>query len=598
MRRIHFKRTSPGALAVAGALVAAAILLQTWKVCTVSGIVRDTSGNAVCNAVVRVKATQIAATSDEEGRFVLTGFEPSTSIRVTAWKDGYYVAGTNVRPWDTSAELMLTSHTTRDNQDYAWIPPAVDARPAVESWLVPEHISSRKLFLPLADRLALGCRDCHGGAIVDQWAMSAHGLGTDNVRFLTMYNGTDVAGNRSPRTQYGHSRDYGSFPLRPNADRPYYGPGYKLDFPKTAGICATCHLPGSALDRPYSVDPNQVTGVNARGSHCDFCHKIAGVRLAPDTGLPPPNMPGILSLEFTRPEADAQLFFGPYDDVDVGPDTYSPLMKQSKVCAPCHNFSFWGVPIYQSFAEWRASSYPAEGKTCQSCHMKPDGVVTNFAPGRGGVERDPNTIATHHFPGAADTALLRDAVTMNVGGARDTDRLRVDVTIVNDNTGHHVPTDSPLRHLILLVEAADESGDPLIQRDGATLPDWCGVGDRDAGYYAGLPGTAYAKVLEERWTGVSPTAAYWNMTRIVSDNRIAAGAAVTSGFTFEVPDRGEVTVKVTLLFRRAFISLMDQKGWDVPDIAMAQQSLVLREPFEPHLSRNLVSTCEEKNTPF
>jgi hypothetical protein len=30
-------------------------------------------------------------------------------------------------------------------------------------------------------------------------------------------------------------------------------------------------------------------------------------------------------------------------------------------------------------------------------------------------------------------------------------------------------------------------------------------------------------------------------------------------------------ISVTLLFRRAFIGLMDQKGWDVPDIVMEQQ---------------------------
>jgi hypothetical protein len=34
-----------------------------------------------------------------------------------------------------------------------------------------------------------------------------------------------------------------------------------------------------------------------------------------------------------------------------------------------------------------------------------------------------------------------------------------------------------------------------------------------------------------------------------------------------------VTVEVTLLFRRAFIELMDQKGWDVLDIVMEQQTV-------------------------
>jgi hypothetical protein len=41
------------------------------------------------------------------------------------------------------------------------------------------------------------------------------------------------------------------------------------------------------------------------------------------------------------------------------------------------------------------------------------------------------------------------------------------------------------------------------------------------------------------------------------------------------PDEGEVTVEITLLFRRAFIELMDQKGWDVPDVVMEQERVQL-----------------------
>ncbi|MEW5733497.1 MAG: G8 domain-containing protein [Thermodesulfobacteriota bacterium] len=88
----------------------------------------------------------------------------------------------------------------------------------------------------------------------------------------------------------------------------------------------------------------------------------------------------------------------------------------------------------------------------------------------------------------------------------------------------------------------------------------------------GVPGRAYAKVLEELWTGVSPTGAYWNHTRLVSDNRIAAGASDTTEYTFEKPAGNPATVRVRLLYRRAFKALMDQKKWkDVPDILMAEQ---------------------------
>lgn len=552
-----------------------------WKIQVVSGTVRDVSGQRLAGATVRIKATEVAGGTDAAGRFTLIGFIPAFRVRVTAWKDGYYVGGASAWPWDPTVDVMLSPYAVPDNADYTWIAPAVETRSAINEGFIhtgldlADLVSFKRAFLPLADRLILGCRDCHGRAIYDQWAGSAHALGAGNPRFLTMYNGTDMAGNRSPPTRRGYSRDYGSFPLRNDPRKPYYGPGYKLDFPPTAGNCAACHLPGAALEAPYGTDPNQVTGVDAQGSHCDFCHKIADVKLDSDTGRPYENMPGNLSIELMRPQAGHQLFFGPYDDVDVGPDTYLPLTKKSEICAPCHDARFWGVPIYASFAEWLTSPYPAEGKTCQRCHMQPDGVTTNFAPGRGGLERDPQTIPTHRFPGAADQTLLQNAVTMDVAAERQDEQVTVMVTITNDKTGHHVPTDSPLRQMILLVWATDARGHPLPLLDGSTVPEWGGIGDPDEGYYAGVPGKGFAKILEERWTGVSPTGAYWNPTRIVSDNRLAALSTDSSRYVFAAPETGAIRVEVTLLFRRAFIELMDQKGWNVPDITMTRRSLTV-----------------------
>jgi hypothetical protein len=67
------------------------------------------------------------------------------------------------------------------------------------------------------------------------------------------------------------------------------------------------------------------------------------------------------------------------------------------------------------------------------------------------------------------------------------------------------------------------------------------------------------------------------MTRIVSDNRIPAFGKDRTTYTFAAPIQGKITVDVKLLFRRAFIELMDQKDWDMADIVMAQQTIVLGE---------------------
>ncbi len=107
------------------------------------------------------------------------------------------------------------------------------------------------------------------------------------------------------------------------------------------------------------------------------------------------------------------------------------------------------------------------------------------------------------------------------------------------------------------------------------MPDWGGQGDPAEGYYAGQPGTAFAKVLEELWTRVTPTGAYWKQTRLVSDNRIPAFGRNDTTYRFAEPQSGEVRVHVRLLFRRAFIELADQKGWKDPDIVMAEYTKVL-----------------------
>jgi hypothetical protein len=88
--------------------------------------------------------------------------------------------------------------------------------------------------------------------------------------------------------------------------------------------------------------------------------------------------------------------------------------------------------------------------------------------------------------------------------------------------------------------------------------------------YAGRPGKVYAKVLEEHWTGTVPTGAYWNQTRLISDNRIPAFGEDESSYVFAAPPGGRVNVEVRLLYRRGFYDLMRRKGWKTPDILMEE----------------------------
>jgi mono/diheme cytochrome c family protein len=464
---------------------------------TITGKVIDTHGEPVPDAIVRLQATNLATTTNEQGSFELGGVPTERAIRLTAFAAGYYILEVDTAAGATDVVFELHAHTDEDNPDYEWLPAGE---------------------ISIGEGENTGCAECHSADAADlaagvqlpydDWLQDAHSQSAVNVRFLTMYSGTDVNGNPSPPTRFVHVRDYGRTPLPPDLTQPYYGPGYKLDFPDTAGNCAACHLPAAAINAPYSVDPTTVTGVGAEGVTCDLCHKVWVANLDADTGLPHSNRPGVLSFEFRRPPEGHQFFAGPYDDVAPGEDTYSPLQQESAYCASCHFGVFWDTQIYNSYGEWLASPYsdPDSGQTCQACHMPPSGV-THFARSDvGGLERDPETIFSHRMPGASDETLLQNAVSMEVSSERQDDQVVVAVDILNDRTGHHVPTDSPLRHMILLVQATDAAGETLVQLDGPTVPEWGGEGDSAQGYYAGLPGTAYAKVLEELWTGVSPTA--------------------------------------------------------------------------------------------
>ena len=529
---------------------------------SISGVVLDTSGLPLESSVVRVQGTDHETQTNAAGQFVLTSASIGVPVSVSAWKEGFYCAKVeSITPPAQDLTLVLRPVQTNDNPDYAWVPP------------VGEN----------------SCYSCKP-AVTQVWLDNdAHGRSAANPRFLTMYLGTDAEANQSPRTRYAVDRDYGRIPLRPDLSRPYYGPGYKLDFPESAGNCAACHTPGAAIGAAYETDPTTVKGVDAFGVHCDFCHKIADVLTDSATGMPLPNMPGVLSLEIRRPfpedEDRYQLFFGTFDDDNVPQeDTYLPLIEQSAFCAPCHYGVFWDTLVYNSYGEWLESPYSdsssAGAKTCQECHMLAPTMVegvplTNVAEGKGGIERDPLRIHAHTFPGAASQSLLQNAVSLQATARRTSEGLEVEVGVTNDQTGHDVPTDSPLRQILLLVEARDASGKPLAQLNGPQLPAWAGVGDASQGRYAGLSGTAFAKILIETWTEISPTGAYWNPTRVVSDNRLRAMARHESRYVFAAPAGGPLTVHVRLLYRRAFIDLMEQKGWETPDILMEEQTLVV-----------------------
>lgn len=553
-------------ITVSGVLVLTGIGLCQWSQVSageasaeriIEGIVHDDEGT-VPGAVVRIQTGKRSAVTGSDGKFELAVPESySGPVKLTAWAKGYFIGGpVEASPGDKDVTISLHRHSRLDNREYEWL----------------------QSFRSAGSGENQACSECHfrgesasGPALpVDEWLKDAHSQSAVNPRFLTLHTGKDLSGRRSPSTRYRRTEDYGFIPLPPDPDEPYYGPGYRLDNPDHTGDCAACHVPAAAVHAPLNTDPVSVQGAGAEGVTCDFCHKIWDVHLDPATGLPFSDKPGVLSYEFRRPFEGHQFFAGPLDDIAPGEDTYSDLQKSSRFCAPCHFGVFWNTVVYDSYGEWLRSPYSREGtgKTCQDCHMPSSGAEFFAHPEKGGLKRDPDTLVSHRMPGARDLDLLENAVTLTLEAEKSRDGIRVRTRIVNDRTGHHVPTDSPLRHLILVVRAYGSDASELSLKDGPVLPEWCGSGDPAEGCYAGLPGKVFIKQLEEMWTGVSPTAAYWNPTRIVMDTRLGAFESDVGEFLFIAPDTGDVRVEAVLIYRRAYRKLMELKGWSEPDIVM------------------------------
>jgi hypothetical protein len=524
---------------------------------TLQGVVLD-DDEPLIGAIVRIRGTDTETVTDKDGSFEFPNLTLSVPISVTAWLDGYYVRAATAHLDFEPVSIEMERYHTEDNLDYRFAS-------------------------------AEECGECH--AAFPEWQVDAHGSSATNQRFLTIYTGEDVHGNE-PEVSYDETGRLKS----QDPDSPYYGPGYKLDNPNRTGNCAACHTPMvSPLETtntcgwsgchtnntafysdqvPYGISPTDAYGIGLEGINCDFCHKIGAVDLDPDTGLPWSARPGISSFRVYRPGEGHDLFMGTFDDVP-GHDTYLPLLEQSEYCAPCHYGVFGGVSgshnvgggvtVYNSFGEWKESDWsdPETGMSCQQCHMPTVDYEYFVFPDKGGLQRDPDRIHNHQMPGVNDLDLMENAVTMETAVEVVDGDLVVDVSINNDQTGHHVPTGSPYRHMILLVSVEDSQDQEIPLKEGATLPAW--IGDLE-----GEPGTYFAKILKDEYTGEYPTAAYWRSISLVEDTRIGAFETVENQFVFPVDREGSYKVHVQLLYRRAYQQLMEQKGWTDADILMEE----------------------------
>ncbi len=412
---------------------------------------------------------------------------------VTAWKQDYFIGSSRQ---NSSSIIYLTRLPAKDNPLYEWVDPT------------PNPSES------------LNCGSCHA-EIHREWSQSGHARSVTGRRFRNLYEGTDWHGKTN------------------------VGWGLLTQYPDGAGVCASCHAPTAE-----EYDLRQVKGVAERGVHCDYCHKIESVADGP-IGL----SHGRFNLRLLRP-SEGQVSFGPLDDVDRGKESYSPLYRDSRYCASCHEGVLFGVAVYSTFSEWQASPAARQGQQCQDCHMKPTGRMSNIAPGHGGIPRDPGTLANHRFFDGSQKAMLQRAVQASVRFERQADRVRAQVQLWVEGVGHRLPTGFVDRHLVLVVEGqtSDDQKVPLLE--GPKLPALAGQ------ELEGRPGRLYARVLSD-FEGHSPVPFWLASPDPPSDTRLVPGKVEEEFFDFP-PTLTRLRLQV--LYRRFWPEVVRSKHW--PDDEM------------------------------
>jgi hypothetical protein len=190
--------------------------------------------------------------------------------------------------------------------------------------------------------------------------------------------------------------------------------------------------------------------------------------------------------------------------------------------------------------------------------MTPTGRLTNIAPGKGGIARDPATLASHSFPGnQAD--MLRRCLDADVKVQTEYGRLRLDVTVRAERVGHRVPTGYIDRHLLLVARALDRNNAALPLSEGPTLP-------KAAGDLAGQAGWIYARLLVGE-TGNSPLP-FWIPGSEVRDTRLSPGKADRRSFLFSGP---VARVEVQLRYRPFWQAVAAARGWTDNDVLVLER---------------------------
>jgi hypothetical protein len=358
-----------------------------------------------------------------------------------------------------------------------------------------------------------------------------------------------------------------------------------VDHPKHAAAiedeCSICHMPmttyparaagrlGRVFEHLASRERGDVPNAFAAdGVSCTVCHQIAAERL----GTPESFTGGyVLNVPQARQAAP---MFGPFQ-MDEGRSHVmqsatgaAPAeglhIRQSELCATCHTLftqpldsdgrAIGRLPEQVPFLEWQHSAYRMS-RSCQDCHMPP---VEEPAPIASVVGELREGLSRHTFLGgnffmlrmlnryrqdlgvtapsheldasasATERQLQRDTATVTITEATKTASNATFTIVVENLTGHKLPTGYPSRRAWLHVTVRDRFGRTAFE-SGAIAPTGVIAGnDHDANgiryepHYEEIRSTDQVQIYESVMVDLqgAPTTGLLRGVRYAKDNRL------------------------------------------------------------------------------
>jgi hypothetical protein len=288
-------------------------------------------------------------------------------------------------------------------------------------------------------------------------------------------------------------------------------------------FCFKCHSPIGNL---IGETPPK-SGVAMSGVSCDFCHTVSGTS-------------GVGNGSFINTPGNVKR--GPFVDAisPVHETTLSVFHTSSEFCGMCHEVTHPtnGLPLEQTYTEWKNSPYPAKNQQCQHC-MMPD--MKNVAAALEAPKRP--VIFGHTFAGAnfstGDKAtairLLKSAAKIEIKtaspSAKPGDKVHITASVTNVGAGHMIPTGlTELRDVWLEIDAVDKDGKAVKVFE-----------------------EHYSTILEDAQGKHDGSVQVWRAVKIYSDNRLAPLETRTYEKTFKIPagKQGSYKMVATLNYRSA-----------------------------------------------